>query len=613
VQNSGTYDWDVLSGASLSFRWRKGDKYVGDSGALVPIGGLLRGEKKTFLIGVASPVKEGEVLPNGEYELELNLNRRVGNEVVWFDEEGTAPYRVPVTIGPAPTSRPVWVNSTLVTMMKRDATYPATVRLRNDGSETWKKGTVSVGYRWRKVSTYLKGGAADSDTVVAEGKRVALAADVGPGRLISVDVPVNTVDTKGQPLTTWSPKEDWNYVLEWDVHDGKQYLSAAGGDTFREAVEVIDRDPAPSFFGCSLHAELVAGRTEKITVGLVNNGPDTWKKGRDKVAVHWYYMDGTEASWNDDLLPLQEDVAPFSLVEEEIDEEKVQKLFGQPDDKKRKKGEKGKIRKEMVVRPTVLRDVPVRVPFYFGPMYCVFDFQHDGLNASTAPGSKGNDLLVIPVNVYSPTFLPLPIQAYYNVDGLSQDVDRGDGNIDGRGNSLPAEFLPPYVPRPSVGTSPAPNPLYPSGLWAKPLNDLNSSRVCFLYPGKNNQTPNMVACQGQKMQFGGLARTAVHLLALSTADDVSGEFILSYGDGTSERHKITFTHWNEVPKHGERIAFSTPHRHTSNGDDPTTRCYLNHYTIPTDRLKMLIGIEFPRLPAVKVVAATLESAGLRAN
>ncbi|MGV3724422.1 MAG: hypothetical protein ACO1SX_26310, partial [Actinomycetota bacterium] len=540
--------------------------------------------------------------------------RRVGNDVVWFDEAGTTPFRAPVTVGAPPASRPFWVNSTLPTLMKRDAAYPATVRIRNDGSDTWKKGTVSLGYRWRKVSTYLKGGAADSDTVIGEGKRVALAADVGPGRLISVNVPVSTTDDKGKALLTWSPQEDWGYVLEWDVHDGKQFLSAAGGDTFRETVEVVDRDPAPSFLGCNLSAELVAGRTDKITVGLVNNGPEPWKKDRDKVAVHWYYMDGTEASWNDNLLPLQEDVAPFSLVEEEVDDEKIEKLFGQPDEKKkRKKGEKGKTHKEMVVRPTVLRDVPVRVPYYFGPMYCVFDFQHDGLNASTSPSSKGNDILVIPVNVYSPTFTPLPIMAYYNVDGMSQDVDRGDADIDGRGNSLPAEFLPPYVPRPAVGVGPAPSPLYPSGLWHKPLNDINSSRVCFLYPAKNNQTPNLVACQGQKIQFGGLERSAVHVLALSTEENVPAEFTLLYGDGTSERKKLTFTHWNELPKHGERVAFAAPHRHTAAGDDPSTRCYLNHYTLPTERLKPLIGIELPRSPAIKIMAITLESAGLRAN
>ena len=52
---------------------------------------------------------------------------------------------------------------------------------------------------------------------------------------------------------------------------------------------------------------------------------------------------------------------------------------------------------------------------------------------------------------------------------------------------------------------------------------------------------------------------------------------------------------------------------TAAGDDPQTRCYVNHYTLPTDRLKQLSGIELPRLPAVKIMAVTLESATLRAN
>ena len=124
--------------------------------------------------------------------------------------------------------------------------------------------------------------------------------------------------TQGKPLQTWSPAEDWVYVLEWDVHDGSKYLSAAGGATYREPVEVVDRDPAPSFVGCNLPNELIAGKIEKITVGLQNNGPDTYKKGRDKVVVHWYYMDGTEASFNDEVLPLQEDVPPFSRVQVDV-------------------------------------------------------------------------------------------------------------------------------------------------------------------------------------------------------------------------------------------------------------------------------------------------------
>lgn len=679
VQNSGTYDWDVFNVASLSYRWLKDGQYVGGPTAAVQSNGQIRGDKKSFLIGVAPPVKDGQPLPNGTYELEFNMNRRVGNEIVWFDQADSAPFRVPVTVGPAPASRPHWSNSTMHNLAARGAVYPAQIRLRNDGSDTWKRGQVSVGYRWRKVSTYLKGLQGDADEVIAEGKRVPLEADVAPGRLVTVEVPVSITNAQGQPLQTWSPAEDWVYVLEWDVHDGSKYLSTAGGATYREPVEVVDRDPAPSFVGCNLPNELIAGKIEKITVGLQNNGPDTYKKGRDKVVVHWYYMDGTEASFNDEVLPLQEDVPPFSRVLVDVPDDLAERLFGvdakdpkndrdrkdererkdEKDDKDRKgdkarkereerekrereerekkerekqereerekrereaRAEKkdgkksGKSHKEWVVQPTVLRDVPVRVPYYFGPMYCVFDFQQDGLNASTGASTKGNDILVIPVNVYSPTFTPLPaVQGFFNVDGISQDVDRGDGNLDGRGNSLPAEFMPPYVPRPSVGVGPQPSPLYPSGLWVRPLNALDSSRTCFWYPSKNNQLPNMIECRGQKIDFAGQGRTAVHVLALSTEENAKGDFLLYYSDGTVERKPYTFTHWNDAPKHGELVALSTPHRHTRAGDDPSTRCYINHYIIPTDRLKFLVGLELPRQPAVKVMAVTLESATLKNN
>lgn len=669
AQNSGSADWDALNVASLSYRWVKDGKYVGDPGANVSTNGQVRGDTRSFIIGVTSPISEGKPLPAGEYQLEFNMTRRTANDTSWFDQTEVAPYRVPVTIGEAPAVQPYWINSSMPTLARQGATYPAQVRLRNDGSAPWRRGSARLLYRWHRVRTYLKGLSGDEDTVVATGTGVSLPADVPPGREITLDAPVATMDQSGQPLQTWSPQDDWCYVLEWDLDTGNGAAGSSVGATFREPVDVVDRDPAPVFLGCNLPGQLVAGKTEKITVGLRNNGPESWKASRDKVIVHWYYLDGTEASWNDDALPLPEDVPPFSKSQIEVPDEPV--LFPEqapepPKPESRKKDEKRGDRKakaaveaqsgaapadeaasvapsadekkkderkkdekkrdeprkkgkkkthiETVVRDTILRDVPVRVPYYFGPMYCVLDFQHDGLFASTSAASKGGDILVIPVNIFSPTFTPLPISAYFNVDGISQDVDRGDGNIDGRGNSLPAEFLPPYVPRPSVGGEyTGASPLYPSGLWVRPLNNLDNTRVCFLYPSKDNGQPNMVECQGQRILFSGQQRTAVHLLALATEEDPAGEFTLYYSDGSKETRNVTFTHWNDAPKHGERAAFITPHRHTAAGDDPSTRCYLDHYVLPSDRLKQLVGVELPKLAAVKILAITLESATLKTN
>ncbi len=614
VQNSGTVDWDPLSGITVSYRWFRDDKQIGEPGAATPVAGHVRGETRTYMVGVAGPLVDSKPAAPGNYTLEINLNRRVGDEVVWFEPQDTYPCRVPVVVGNAEAGRPTWIGSTLTAMMRSGAAYPTEVRVRNDGTETWKKGEVSVGYRWRRISTYLKGGSADGDEVVGEGKRVPLEADVTPGRLITVGTDVVAAAADGKPLTPRGIEDDWRYVLEWEVYATDHRLADRGGATLRESVDVLDRDPGPSFLGCSLTSELVAGRAERITVGLRNVGPEIWVKGRDKIAVHWFYYDGTEASWNDDFLPLPDDVPAFSQIKIEVPIDRGLKLPVDTDKKKKPDKNAPKFKTETVIRDAILRDVPVRVPYYFGPMFCVFDFVFDGVNASSGGINRGNDLLVIPVNVYSPTFTPLPVSQFYNVDGISPDIDRNDGSIDGRGNTLPAESLPPYVARPSVGAfGPANNPLYPSGLWSRPLNDFEGSRACFIYPNKNNGIPNMIRCEGQTVAFAGLARTGVHLLALATDENVVGEVTLRYADGSSELKNLSVTHWNEPPKHGERIAFSTPHRHTRTGDDPMTRCYVNHYTLQVDRLKQLVGISLPRSPAIKVLAITLESATLRAN
>lgn len=613
VQNTGENDWDALSAVAVTYRWYRDGKPVGEPGAQVETHGLLRGQTKTFMVGVIPPREAGKPLPPGEYELEFDMTRRAGSETVWFGSEGSLPFRVPVTLGPPPAARPFWITSSMGTVAQAGGEYPVEIRVRNDGAEPWRKGTASLAYRWRLLPP---GGPApgvrEPGRVLGEGKRVPLPDDVEPGRLLHLTVPV-ALSTAGGALPLTSVDQG-TCVLEWDLHDGSGFLSARGAATLREVVHVVESDPAPYFLGCNLPSELVPGRTEKITVGLLNRGPNTWRKERDRIVVHWYYMDGTEAAWNDDTLALPEDVPPFSRFVTEIPDIELV-LPGSapaPRKKERRKAEKT-VRTESITRPTVLRDVPVRVPYYFGPMYCVFDLQYEGKMASTGPATRGNDILVVPVNVYSPTFTPVPLVQYFDVDGMSQDVDRRDGNIDGRGNSLPAEFLPPYVPRPAVAdTGLAPNPLYPSGLWARPLNELTGTRACFMFPPKTNGAPNMVSARGQQIAVPLLSRNAVHLLALATEEGVEGEVTLLYGDRTREVRRVRFTHWNDPPQHGEKVGFVLPHRHTATGDDPTTRCYINHYTVAADPLKQLAGLELPRNPAIKVMAITLESASLRA-
>ena len=609
VQNAGTTDWNETNGASLSYRWLQNGKIIPTDWTVIPSRGQLHGETRSFVIGVAPPQIEGRMLPPGEYELEFSMVRTEGFGWKRFEEAGAAPFRLPIQVAAATNGGPYWISSTLPPGLRTGASYPVQLRVRNDSPAAWKKGATMVGYRWLRSASYLKGAGDDVEELVAEGPFRPLDEDVLPGRIVTLDVAVDVKDASGRPIPVRDPSQPWQYRLEWQIRP-ESGSSGVRRVPFRESVEVLARDPAPSFLGCSLSTELVGGRRETVTLGVRNDGPETWRKDRDKIAVHWYYFDGTVASWNDGYLPLPEDVAPFSQGQVDV-------ALDRPLSPRRERDRKSsrsspKVETKTLRQDVVLRDVPVRVPHYFGPMYVVFDLSFDGTNASTLPMSKGNDILVIPVNVYSPTLTPLPLGAHFNVDGISQDVERQDGNIDGRRNSFPGEYLPPYVARPAAaGLNPASNPLYPAGLWVRPLNDFDQPRTGFVFPSKAGGQPNMVAADGQRLLLPPLPRTAVHLMVACTEAGVSEDFVLYYLDGRTERKRLTFTHWNEPPAHGELIAFSTPHRHTLAGDDTESRCYLHHHIIQPDAEKELVALELPRRRAIKIAGITLESSGLK--
>jgi hypothetical protein len=610
VKNDGSSDWDSFSQVSLSYRWFQEGKPVGDPSPAVALA-QPRGEARAYAVGLAGPLRGGKPLTAGPYQVQLGLLRRTSAGEAWLEEAAVTPYRASVTVGQAPALRPCWLGSSLPAAAQSGATYPVTVRLRNDGSEAWRRDRgAAVGFRWRRVSSFVKGASDERDEVVAEGPKTALREDVAPGRAVALRVDVPLADSQGKALALPGTADPWSYVLEWDLWDGKDWASKGGAPGARTAVEGVERDPAPSFVGCNLPAELVAGRTERVTVGLRNLGPKAWKAGRDRVIVHWYYLDGTEAAWNDSGAPLAQDVPPFS--------ETVIRIPA-PRTPAPAKGGRPRVkvpapppvdREEVVVQDTILRDVPVQVPHYFGPMYCVFDLLHEGRPASTAPALKGTDILVVPVNVYSPDYLPVPLTPFFNTDGISSDLNRADGNIDGRGNSIPAEGLPPYVTRPSTGSGPSASPIYPCGLWSRALNAIGGDRITFLYPSKADRMANMVACSGQRLPLVAAPRVAAHVLALSTDENAAGEFRLVYGDTTVDTRRLNFSHYTDPPAGGEHAAFVVSHRHTQRGDDLQARCYLKHYVLSTDPGKPLIAIELPQNPAIKVVGITLESGSL---
>src|SRR5262249_11467705 len=87
-----------------------------------------------------------------------------------------------------------------------------------------------------------------------EGIRTALPADVPPGAQIAVPVTIRVLGESDRPLPVWDLKKPWVYQLEWDFFDGKSWASAAGGETRREVVEVLDSDSGAYFLGTALRS-----------------------------------------------------------------------------------------------------------------------------------------------------------------------------------------------------------------------------------------------------------------------------------------------------------------------------------------------------------------------
>ena len=313
---------------------------------------------------------------------------------------------------------------------------------------------------------------------------------------------------------------------------------------------------------------MAAGKRYDVNVTLENTGTDIWIKDDFGVGCHWYYLDGLEAIWDGGKTSLPSDVRP---------------------------GER------------VLAKASVTPPPYDGQYYLVWDLAHGDKWASTTANTRGGDILVVPVNVIKGRLAPQRLEELYDSDISSFDTDRRDGDADGTGLTLPAEFLPPEVIR-HGGTAPD-DKLWPCGLWTSVQGSgLESSRrISFLYPSKAEGAQNAVTCKGQSVKLKSGEYVGVHLLLMAAEKVSGGEFALTYGDAEAAV-QADFSAWNEPPAAGFHPAFVCLHRHSPDGDQRGQACYLTHYAIPANPDKRLTALVLPDNPAVKVLAVTLEKA-----
>ena len=196
-----------------------------------------------------------------------------------------------------------------------------------------------------------------------------------------------------------------------------------------------------------------------------------------------------------------------------------------------------------------------------------------------------------PIPLKAPTAVPLPLP--YDVDVVSTDANRADGDFDDQGRSLPAELLP---------------------------RQLNVEGIPFQFGPTGPGEKNAVACNGQSIRLPDGSFNRLYLLAAAVGGDATA--VLSTRSAATLFGVQEWTgfigQWNSLVDDGtvnlreepqppfvktDPVAWVGTHRHCREaGNEAHVHCYLFKYAIdlPADARTVTL----PRNPRIRVLAAT---------
>ena len=184
------------------------------------------------------------------------------------------------------------------------------------------------------------------------------------------------------------------------------------------------------------------------------------------------------------------------------------------------------------------------------------------------------------------------LYTHYNLDGVSSDNKRSDGDVDGSGNTYAAELWPEQITFQGV-----PFKLGPAA----------------------DGYRNLVQAEGQTIKLPAGNYKYVYILgAASGTEKDEGEFVVKYTGGTSTRKNIEFAQWNAMitswdavaaadirPVVRDTIAYDFTHYHLKDRDNYVKESFLYLYRIPIDPEKSVDSLILPNAKGIKIAAISL--------
>ncbi len=562
ARNTGTQAWGSETPSlpvAWAVRWLRNGRVVGYSPPTPLISSVMPLHNTEAGFPVAALGTDGKPLPPGDYTLQIGLatlqSAASSNPFLGENSPGNS-LLLPVTILPA--ASPAFMQARVIyssmhSELETASEYMVRLVLRNDGSFSWKPG-----YRIT-LRLYSRGEENSLQPVQSADATVLLKTSAAPGAVVSVDVPLPLTRPDGAPLPLANYGADMVQVEIATPHNRGVSIPLA-------PIAVRRYDFGVDFTGSLTPAQLPAGKRMPVLLSLKNRGVQTWKKEAVALGYHWYYMDGTEVVFNDEITPLTANIAPGASASNLL--------------------------------------AWVNVPPYNGLYYLVWDVKVGDTWASTRGAASPNETLVLPIRVINGKLHFVDMSQLRTLPSKKRAHRvEAEAGFDGKGENFPASMLPPYALTDTV----------PSGLWqANGGKGITSPRhISFRWLPQNQAASQFIACRGQLIDLGKQAGTykSVHLLLASAAEGTTCRLELKFQEAngvSANLYAIAVPSWSNPALHPGQIGFFSPVHTVQHNTVPGARA-LYAITIPVSSMHKLIAIRLPNAPQVRIAAITLET------
>lgn len=441
--------------------------------------------------------------------------------------------------------------------VEAQSTYSITVTMRNDGSETWPNGSARIHARLFTEAPGLM----PAQPVNAEmaDASAALGEDVPPGSEVTVTIPVTFAHADGAPFR-FSTEASERYLLRWDVDlAGPEPLTLA---TLWREIEIIEADLGAQFFNDYTPGRLPGDRRMPVPIGVRNRGPQTWLRDQVSVGYHWYFQDGVEAVWEDEVFPLKVDVPPGAEI-----------------------GDVG---------------AWVTPPPFDGTYWLVWDLRAGDTWGSTLPTARAYETRVTLVEVVGGRLRFVDMKTAADVRASAPSDGPSSADFNGKGQAFAAELTPPYATNTPVCAT----------LWMPETRTgaERSRKLSFKWPASDGA--NAVRCRGQQITVAAPRQAPVarlvHILAAAVTPERSMGITLGFSDGSEQFTSFPVSVWTGPAAHGESIAHAMPYSRMAADAEPGPGVSVFRYTIKVKEPKPLTKITLSESPDVRVMAISVE-------